>query len=897
MKRKEAVYRGLEFIDVYFTDNSATSPDYFQITEFPNKLTAGKNLFKLRGHPNNLKVGGVLNLEVLDYNGNPIYSEVINYIDEDKSRVIAIYIYEDTSPGDCTITILAEAAIINGLPAPQEWQGRANVKWTRSVPVNPNISNVSEIIFEQTPTVTVDELIGVQLDRQYSGSVQFPTYSTGTVKYFSYNGKPAVELQGGTFTSDMSTGTITVAAPNNPTPQPNYSISTTPYVSTIKKILNPTVALLDTEYTALSSQSIAVHTFTGFDSSSFSLTYEATPTYVETENSQSFAYMQIYGLEPATGDVSRIKVFTNNNGTIGTWELINDIELEETEIFVPSTASLYPDKSIGIFTSQSIINTYWEGVSYNGAQTLAPATLTWTTASIENGMRITSSSLNLDAANQILIAQIKSNYAGIFLASSSYKVSLDAIGTKVSTEPAKLSIYLSGSSFFQDPTDFFNQTFPKKLGKRIGEITVTGTTQRFDDQTFSFESNYAGTGTLLLVVESGDWIVSDIHVTSDNDAGYSPNYTRIKSFVNTTHKIDNQISFKVEYYNVNGEKSKQISYVNNKDWEGGNRYIDGNYSMLTGSLYVADSLNSGVAISGYPNSGFVRSLGYEGFQSGFPGFLLWSGSALPGQNTKGGVPYSGVGLELYANTSSYFRYSTTDSEIDVRTNKFFFGNSGSIFISGANGNIQISSSNFNLSPQGNVTASSFIAIQGGNVLFDTNNQYADGYNVGRVVYFDRSEFVYTGSLSATPQTASIFETFILPGETRMQVSFMYNFKAASSSTGTLRGQWYIQSASITGSSGTSTGYDSWSASDNLLSAPAIISQINSIGTYEGGSISFNMSTGAIAASQGCYVRVYMIVDRNSTGNVNDMLALKGFVYRTSRVVGSSITQPPGGQIL
>lgn len=790
MKRKEAVYRGLEFIDVYFTDNSATSPDYFQITEFPNKLTAGKNLFKLRGHPNNLKVGGVLNLEVLDYNGNPIYSEVINYIDEDKSRVIAIYIYEDTSPGDCTITILAEAAIINGLPAPQEWQGRANVKWTRSVPVNPNISNVSEIIFEQTPTVTVDELIGVQLDRQYSGSVQFPTYSTGTVKYFSYNGKPAVELQGGTFTSDMSTGTITVAAPNNPTPQPNYAISTTPYVSTIKKILNPTVALLDTEYTALSSQSIAVHTFTGFDSSSFSLTYEATPTYVETENSQSFAYMQIYGLEPATGDVSRIKVFTNNNGTIGTWELINDIELEETEIFVPSTSSLYPDKSIGIFTSQSIINTYWEGVSYNGAQTLAPATLTWTTASIENGMRITSSSLNLDAANQILIAQIKSNYAGIFLASSSYKVSLDAIGTKVSTEPAKLSIYLSGSSFFQDPTDFFNQTFPKKLGKRIGEITVTGTTQRFDDQTFSFESNYAGTGTLLLVVESGDWIVSDIHVTSDNDAGYSPNYTRIKSFVNTTHKIDNQISFKVEYYNVNGEKSKQISYVNNKDWEGGNRYIDGNYSMLTGSLYVADSLNSGVAISGYPNSGFVRSLGYEGFQSGFPGFLLWSGSALPGQNTKGGVPYSGVGLELYANTSSYFRYSTKDSEIDVRTNKFYFGNN-STFISGSNGNLQISSSGFILSPQGNVTASSFIAITGSTIMLDTNSGFADGKNIGR--HIDHQLGIFAGTAATTASIGTDIFTVIKPGETTLQI-----LSAFQLSGGPATGRVLIGIAPLTG---------------------------------------------------------------------------------------------------
>jgi hypothetical protein len=707
MKRKEAVYKGLEFIDVYFTDTSATSPDYFQISEFPTRLTSGKNLFKLRGHPTNLKVGGSLNIEVLDYNGDPIYTQVVDYIDEDKSRVIAIYVYDNTSPGDCTITLLAEAATIDGLPAPTEWQGRPNIKWTRSIPVNPNVSNVSEIIFEQTPGVTVQEIIGVQLDRIYSGSQQFPTYNTGTVRYFSYNNQPAIELQGGTFTSDMSTGTITVSTPTNPSPTPNYSVSTTPYVSTIKKILNPTTALLDTEYTVLSSQSIFPHTYNAFDYSVYSLAYEATPTYVETENSQSFAFIEIQGLEPATGDVSRVKVFTNNNGTVGTWELINDIELEETEIFVPSTASLYPDKSIGIFTSQSIINTYWEGKSFNGIQTLAPTTLTWTTASIENGMQITSSSLDLDANDKVLVAQIKSNYAGVFLASSSYKVSLDAIGTTTGTNPAKLSVYLSGSSFYQDPTDFFNQAFSTKLGKRVGEISVPGTTQRFDDKTFSFESEYSGTGVLLLVVESGQWTVSDIHVTSDNDAGYTPNYTRIKSYVNTTHKIDNQLNFKVEYYNVNGEKSKQISYVNNLDWEGGNRYIDGDYSMLTGSLYVADSLNSGVAISGYPNSGFIRSLGYEGFDAGFPGFLLWSGSAMPGQTSKG-QPYSGVGLELYANTASYFRYATSGSEIDVRTDKFFFGNPSSSYISGSNGILQISSSNFLLSSSGTVYANNGI---------------------------------------------------------------------------------------------------------------------------------------------------------------------------------------------
>ena len=122
-------------------------------------------------------------------------------------------------------------------------------------------------------------------------------------------------------------------------------------------------------------------------------------------------------------------------------------------------------------------------------------------------------------------------------------------------------------------------------------------------------------------------------------------------------------------------------------------------------------MESGVAITGDSNTGFVRSLSYQGFDAGFPGFLLWSGSALKGQTSKGN-PYSGVGLELYANTESYLRYSTSDNELDVRTDKFFFGNPDSIFISGSDGNIEISSSNFILPPQGDVTAS--------NALFDGN---------------------------------------------------------------------------------------------------------------------------------------------------------------------------------
>jgi hypothetical protein len=895
MKRKEAVYKGLQFTQVYFEDTSLTSPEYFQITEFPTRLTAGKNLFKLRGHPTHLKLGGVLNLEVLDYNGDPIYTEVIDYIDEDKSRVIAIYIYSETSPGDCTVTLVSEAQTINNQPVPTQWQGRPNIRWSRTVPVNPNVSNVSEIIFSKLPEVTVSEQVGVQLDRIYSGSQQFPTYTTGTVRMFSLNGAPALELLGGKFTGDMQTGTITVTTPQSPTPTPNYPAASAVYTSTIKKILSDTTALLDQEYTVYISQSIFPHTYTEFANSAYSLTYEQTPTYVATENSQSFALLQIKELEPATGDVSRIKVYTNNKGTVGTWELVNDVELEETEIFVTSTASLFPDQSIGTFTSQSIINTYWDGFAYVGKTTGTAPTLAWSTASLNNAMSITSAT-DIAARNSVLVVQNKSAYNGVFIATSSYKVTIDALGTRDSSGlNPRLAVYISGSAVAFDPTDYFNQELPKILGKRIGEIEVTSNSQRFDDTVFNFETNYTGTGALLFVVESGQWQIADIRTTTDNDAGYSPNYTRIRSIIETPHKANNQISFKVEYYNVDGVVSKQISYLYDNAWQGGNRYIDGDYSMLTGSLYVADSLESGVAISGYKNSGFVRSLGYQGFDSGFPGFLLWSGSALTGSLSKYNQPYSGVGLELYLNTSSYFRYSTSDDEIYVATDNFFFGNPNGTYISGSNGNLEISSSGFVLNAAGDVTASSIVTLgPTGTVLFDSNNEYADGLNIGRVVYFNRDEYTYTGALTPTAQTASIFETFVLPGETSMQASFMYEFtNNAGTNLGALQARWFIQSASITGS-GTTTGYDSWSTPADMTNGFITITNINSatMGSIEGGvkNLVISLLT-SFEDTQGCYVRVYMIVRRSSNWDTNDIIKLKGFVYRTSRLAGSTVSAP------
>ena len=703
MARKLATYKGYDTLNTYYSDSSLLSPDIFDISFFPNKLTVGKNLIKFRGNLNSLKVGAPIDVEILDSNGDTIYSEFIDYIDQDGSRVLSIYIYEDTAPGNATIIFVTEITKINNQQIPNNFQNQLNAKWTRTIPVNPLDLNTSTVIFDDLPKVTISENVGVQLNRTYTNG-QFPIYNTGQISFISQNNQPTAILTGGKFNGDMINGTLSVPTPSNPLPTSDINASSTSYTSTISKVLNDTTLQLDFPYEVFDTQSNLSHTFNSFDNSAFQIEYEATPQYTPTQNSESFALIQISDLEPDTGDISRIKVYLNSAGTVGTFEQVNDILLPNTEIFIDSTSSLTPDKSLGIFETQSTIDTYWEGHSYQGKTEIAAPTLTWTTSSINNATAI-AGTLDLSNSNNVYTFQLKDQFSGIFVSQSMYTVTLDAFAQKSGNINPILSIYASGSAFTFDSTDNFNQELPKKLGKKIGEIECLGTSKRYDDISFEFNSDQSGTGVLLFVIESGDWQISDIRTLTDAEYGYTPNYTRFRTEIPTKIKSGNQLSFKIEYYNRLGDKSNTVNFVRNLNFEGGNRYIDGGFSMLTGSLFVANTLSSGVEISGLQNTGYIRSLGYEGFNqatgSGAGGFLLFSGSALPQQSE---TIYQGVGLEMVSDANNFFRYRTNPSILDVHTETFFLGNPSTQFISGSSGNLEISSSKFQLNTDGTINA-------------------------------------------------------------------------------------------------------------------------------------------------------------------------------------------------
>ena len=107
-----ASYQGLNTLNTYeIRDTNLISEDYFGIVEFPTKFTAGKNLFKLKAHPFNLVPESEIFIEILDFNGNPIYYEPLQYIQKDRARVIAIWIYPDTAPGPCQIFLAGRARV------------------------------------------------------------------------------------------------------------------------------------------------------------------------------------------------------------------------------------------------------------------------------------------------------------------------------------------------------------------------------------------------------------------------------------------------------------------------------------------------------------------------------------------------------------------------------------------------------------------------------------------------------------------------------------------------------------------------------------------------------------------------------------------------------------------
>jgi hypothetical protein len=174
--KKTLFPKNLDKYAVLVNDTQSDSK-YFKITELPDAFTGGKNAFLIAGSEY-LVPDTKIQIELKDSAGNVIYHEpgegmisasiggdsFITEYYEGVSKVVAVYVYPDTSYGPCTLTILGELSEYqdtNGvtLPVPLDWENKYNVKWQKQVDVNPSLANTTKIRFYRRPDVSITELL------------------------------------------------------------------------------------------------------------------------------------------------------------------------------------------------------------------------------------------------------------------------------------------------------------------------------------------------------------------------------------------------------------------------------------------------------------------------------------------------------------------------------------------------------------------------------------------------------------------------------------------------------------------------------------------------------------------------------------------------------------------
>jgi hypothetical protein len=150
----------------------------------------------------------------------------------------------------------------------------------------------------------------------------------------------------------------------------------------------------------------------------------------------------------------------------------------------------------------------------------------------------------------------------------------------------------------------------------------------------------------------------------------------------------------------------------------------------------------------------LKSQGYPGFHAvtgsihsgdastpaSGSGIFMWSGSKQLYGNVDdpaaGKTDYFGVGLEAVGNSESYFRFRTktgssagAGSELDVRTDTFFLGSSGTFISGSGDGTIAITSSNFHLEVGGDITMAGTITAEAGGTIGGWSLSTSDIYSL------------------------------------------------------------------------------------------------------------------------------------------------------------------------
>ena len=561
----------LEKKNVFVQDTDRDSL-YFNVTEFPETLTGGKNAFLIEGS-DCLKASTSIKFELLDVEGNPIYLEPslnknqkIFY--DGNSVIMSVHIYEDTPIGIGSVTILGELEKYydergNKRPVPNNWKGIYNVKWTRRFKVNRKLPNKENIRFFKKPAITIDEVqktIVVKEDMTLtkSGSVEgIPNIPESGSDYTNWTSPAAYLLKlsdGNAFTQSMEENTI-------------ITISSLNYSSSIKEVLNKNEILINKPYTIDGRVE-------AFAPASYSLEFESIEN-ATVENSSitaSYAEIRLVNLKTFTGDVARVKIFKKSRNDLGDWQFVQENKLESTELLRDSTTS-----------GQTVIE-YGKLVPYNFANFYVSSSK----IELKNDALINAAVMS--GSNYF---HTKQNIAGQFklVSGSEYTLgySVRYSGSAASADTDMVRFEIQTSSLNTSNSPFTSMSIDTQTAS-LAEVGVNGLGNKIAVQK-NFFSELDGNCTLFVsastTAASGNFNVSRLSIKNAEQTAFSPDeFTAIIDIPrrNPTEQFD----FRTEFYDINNNYIP-VSIEKTKKFTGGNQAKVFETAVAVSASGIADS--------------------------------------------------------------------------------------------------------------------------------------------------------------------------------------------------------------------------------------------------------------------------------------------------------------------
>ena len=523
-KFAETLTQPLTSFGTFLVDTNPNST-YFKVTEFKDSFTGGKNGFLIEGSPY-LMESTEIKIEILDVNGNPIYYEPGNGVPEyyeGTSKLVAVYVYEDTPIGTAKITVLGELKtyLDEGgavLPIPDDWKNVYNVKWEKEFKVNRLLSNEDKVRFYRRPQVTINEIV-----KPIFNNVTTNITQTGSLNGIAQSPRLGEQLSG--FTAP----TTYLLLINGTTNWTGSVVGTT--------ISIPSLGYSTLADSVITNKNLLVanpYTQNGLVSNFSNAGYTASFNYTEGANNLktaltgSFAKINISDLTTFVGDVARVKVFRKSQSDLADYQFVQEIRLESNEILRDLESQIKNEEFYGIFDNNNY-KEYW--VTSSAALT----------ASFNQNYLFNSIKFDSNGINNFYTSKSLNTTSG-----TEYTLDFNLrVGQGQVLAGNYVNVFLSGST--QSAT---NASQLVQIKQNIITITSDSSLLQKNQLTANFKAEQLNNAKLYFEIKGNGWYISDVSLRASQETAYSPDeITFIQSVPRTLP--EETFLYRFEFYDIN----------------------------------------------------------------------------------------------------------------------------------------------------------------------------------------------------------------------------------------------------------------------------------------------------------------------------------------------------------